>query len=74
MAYISRDPFARTEMHRESVPASALSPNVTCSWCGNRNGRGGLYRYRTEGDANPSRPGAHRGLFCSKPCHDDFHG
>lgn len=67
---ISRDPFARTGLHRETVQ----QPGATCSWCGSTRRHGALYRYRTESDANPSRPGAHRGLFCSKSCHDAYHG
>lgn len=65
---ISRDPFARTELHR-CVPDQMS--NLTCDWCGNRRARGGLFRYSTESDGG--RKFDHRGLFCSKSCHDSFH-
>lgn len=68
---VSRNPFARTELHRETV--GGPHPDG-CAWCGRTRKDGSLYRYRTERDDNPSRPGAHRGLFCCKPCHDSYHG
>lgn len=72
MTYISRDPFTRQELHREVVPVVSQA----CDWCGNvRHRKKGdvyyLYQYRTEPDAG--RPATHRGLFCSKPCHDAYH-
>jgi hypothetical protein len=70
MTYVSRDPFARTELHRERVLGAG-----NCSWCGQiRRTKGGtkyLYQYRTESDGG--RKSEHGGLFCSKPCHDDYH-
>lgn len=71
MTFISRAPFARREVHRETVPGS--HPNG-CDWCSQTRSNGSLFQYRTEGDANPSRPGKHRGLFCCKSCHDSYHG
>ena len=69
---ISRDVFARTELHRETV----RYPNTTCAWCGGiRTGADGtsvLYRYRTEHDGG--RKGDHPKLFCCKGCHDAYHG
>ena len=70
MAFISRDPFARQEIHREVVPGPHPKG---CSWCGQTRRNGSLFQYRTESDDNPRRPGAHRGLYCSKSCHDDDH-
>lgn len=73
MAYISRNPFAREELHRSSVPVT----HETCAWCGSqrRGGRDGskryLYQYRTESDGG--RKFEHSGLFCSKSCHDSYH-
>ena len=74
MAFISRNPFAREELHRQHIPARQLAYGMTCDNCGQRNAYGGLFQYRTEGDANPRRPGAHKGLFCSEACHDSYHG
>jgi hypothetical protein len=67
MAYISRDPFARSELHRELVGAG----NSTCDWCGSVRKGNKLYKYRTEPDAG--RANEHKGLFCSKSCHDTYH-
>lgn len=71
MTYINRDPFARTELHREARDVSVS----TCSWCGSvrtrKNGPSYLYRYSTESDGG--RRYEHRGLFCSKSCHDSYH-
>jgi hypothetical protein len=67
MAYISRDPFARTELHRQSVEVSG-----GCDWCGQQHKSGKLFQYRTESDGG--RENRHTGLFCSKSCHDAYHG
>ena len=67
MAYISRDPFARSELHRETVDAG----NATCDWCGSVRKGNKLYEYRTESDGGRTFP--HEGLFCCKSCHDDYH-
>lgn len=68
---ISRDPFARQELHRESVPVPAIS----CAWCGQFRGSVAsshkLFRYYTESDGG--RRFDHKGLFCSKSCHDSYH-
>lgn len=68
MALISRDPFARTELHRTFVRPTG---DETCDNCGGLNGRGGLFEYHTETDGGRTYP--HRGLFCSKSCHDSYH-
>jgi hypothetical protein len=73
MAYISRDPFARTELHRNSV---RITGNQTCRWCGQTRYMHGqpipfLFEYRTESDGG--RVSEHSGLFCSKSCHDAYH-
>ena len=70
MAYISRDSFAREEIHR------TVSDNHSdCEWCGRqRIVKGqirGLYRYETQTDGGRTYP--HKGLFCSKSCHDAYH-
>ena len=66
---VSRDPFARTELHRSIV---YVAKSVTCDWCGNQRRNASLFRYSTESDGG--RKFEHRGLFCSKPCHDAYHG
>jgi hypothetical protein len=69
MARVSRDVFARTELHRELVEAAG-----TCWWCGGTRGEGRvrkLYKYRTEHDGG--RRSEHDGLFCSRSCFDSYH-
>ena len=68
---ISRDPFARTTLMRRKVVSHA-----GCSWCGsNRSWKGKttwvLFQYSTETDGG--RTHVHKGLFCSKSCHDAYH-
>ena len=75
MTIISRDPFARQELHREVVnpEVTQFSPCApTCSWCGQTRKNGSLFAYSTETDGG--RTFTHRGLFCSKSCHDIYHG
>ena len=67
MAYNSRDPFARSELHRETVDAR----NASCSWCGQVRKGGKLYSYRTETDRGSKF--VHPGLFCCKGCHDTYY-
>lgn len=62
---ISRDPFARQELHRESVKTTR-----DCSWCGSKRDNGTLYRYFTESDGG--RRSEHSGVFCCKSCHDSY--
>lgn len=71
MALISRDSFARTELHKETVrPAKGES----CKWCGrlsyNRGPR--LFKYRRESDGG--RVYEISGLFCSVECMRTYHG
>lgn len=63
---VSRDPFARTALYKESV---GHQHGRKCDWCGRETMR--LYRFRTESDGG--RKNTHKGLFCSKSCHDDYH-
>lgn len=65
-ALVSRDPFARTELHRETVYA----PASTCAWCGSARNSKKLFRYRTESDGGRVFP--HIGLFCSVGCFRSF--
>ena len=68
-ALIRRDPYARQETTRATVHA----PGRTCDWCGQKRGETErLFSYRTETDSGRVMP--HKGLFCSKGCHDSYHG
>jgi nitrate reductase beta subunit len=64
---VSRDPFSRTEIHRE---LEYCCGNETCSFCGNvkvtKGGRRYLYAYRVETDGGRRAPIA--GKFCSISC------
>ena len=69
---ISRDPFARTTLVRRTVDCL-----VGCWWCGSHNRRrpDTLFEYGTERDgisASYVGPHWHKGLFCSKSCHDSY--
>lgn len=67
MAYISRDPFARSEVHRDSV---AVGTSEGCRWCGS-NRKGKLYQYRTESDGGRKSEIPYR--FCSISCMRAYH-
>ena len=72
MALVSRDPFARTELHRRLE----CRHGEGCDWCGGRRQHKGvttwnLFRYYTETDSG--RRHEHKGLFCCKSCHDAYH-
>jgi hypothetical protein len=64
--YISRDPFARTELHK-----TAVKTTLTCDWCGQKRKDGKLYQYRNESDGG--RTGYIPGLFCSISCMRSYH-
>lgn len=74
MALVNRDPFARHELHRESIDVGLASSG--CAWCGSKRvTRGGnyrLYRYRTETDGG--RTSTEDRLFCSAGCRRAFWG
>lgn len=74
MTLISRDPFARQELHRRNVYSSA-----GCKWCGMSRttkpksgamGKSYLYQYRTESDGGRVYEGSN--LFCCKSCKDAY--
>lgn len=65
-ALISRDPFAREELHRETVQTEE-----TCDWCGCRRSSGRLFAYCVESDSG--RRWQTRGLFCSVSCYRAYH-
>lgn len=73
MAYISRDPFARQEIHRSAITDYH---GAQCQWCGSlgralKHGGHRLYRYETQTDGG--RCFVHGGVFCCKSCHDSYH-
>lgn len=69
MTYISRDPFARTELHRTKIKSAGNERVIpTCDWCGQAKA---LYRYQTESDGG--RTFAHPGRFCSISCFRAYH-
>ncbi len=71
MALVRRDPFAREELHRQTV--RVLTDHTVqegCAWCGGLNGHGGLYVYRVETDGGRSL--AVKGAFCSESCRQAY--
>ncbi len=66
MTYISRDPFARTELHRETV-----ATHRCCALCGQKRKSGKLFRYHTVYDSNGRSHGSDR-LFCSIGCYRSY--
>jgi hypothetical protein len=69
MTMISRDPFARTEVHRTMIYHTTR--NYACDWCGQAPRAHRLFQYYTESD--DGRRSYHKGHFCCKPCHDSYH-
>ena len=69
MAYISRDPFAREELHRKTVNPG----NNTCDWCGNLNRHDKLFQYYVEPDRINYQKNDIDGLFCSIGCMRSYH-
>jgi len=72
MVLVKRDPFARTELHRETV--KLFKSEETCRWCGgfkpSRTGGRYLYRFRSESDGGRVMHVA--GLYCSSSCFSDY--
>lgn len=66
MTIVSRDPFARTEVHYSLVETSQ-----ECTWCGQPGPNGKLRKYRIETDGG--RTFEISGLFCSTTCMKDYH-
>jgi hypothetical protein len=67
VAYISRDPFAREELHREQVAVTSKG----CWWCGMLNRFKKLFVYRVESDGGRVSP--IRGEFCCVDCMRTYH-
>ncbi len=77
---INRDPFARANLVREAVP---LDEQCSCKFCGKLRKRHAraldlicahLFRYGTQPDSIRGGINWHDGTFCSKSCHDAYHG
>jgi hypothetical protein len=75
MTQINHDGFARTALHRETITCD----RQTCNNCGGHRWRKGaqlfvLFSYYTvRDDSLRGRKDYHKGLFCSKSCHDAYH-
>ena len=65
---VSRDPFARQELHRATVTPYHKSG---CDWCGQTRKGGKLFRYSYESDGG--RKFATKGEFCSVSCFRSYH-
>ena len=80
---VTRDPFARQELHAERVSLPTDHQTDTCKWCGTvrTTKRGGLWLYRFFVEDDQGRLDAHgamrqgeiRGLFCSRDCMESYH-
>lgn len=72
MAKVSRDPFARTELHRTRVN---IHDDRGCRECGQTNmdkrGVFYLFNYRTESDGGSVS--AHPAYFCSTTCFKNYY-
>lgn len=66
MTYISRDPYARTELHRDLV-----ATKNGCSFCGQSRKSGNLFEYSVQHDSG--RVNSIKGYFCSKYCMVTYH-
>jgi hypothetical protein len=64
-ALVKINPAARMELRRTAV---AIAGGKDCAWCGEKRSR--LFQFSTE---TVTGPYPHRGLFCSKRCHDSWH-
>lgn len=71
MAKVSRDCFAREEVHRRNIFTA-----TSCDFCGSyrytKRHRSYLYEYRIETDGGSKN--TIRGLFCSVGCMRAYHG
>ena len=68
MALVSRDAFAREELHRQPVHDNTWAG---CDWCGGTNARGELYVYRIETEGGRTLPVS--GRFCGEDCRKAYH-
>jgi hypothetical protein len=69
---VSRDSFAREELHRSSIWAYG----DTCQWCGNvkttKTGKKRLYTYWIERDDRNGKRDLIKGKYCSNQCFRDY--
>lgn len=75
MRQISRDPFGRYDVIRETVPmpeTPMFQAIHKCAWCGGLSKRGLLYRYGIWHDAG--RKDWQSKTFCSISCMRYFYG
>lgn len=70
MAQVSRNPFAREELHRESV--RFYWGETICRWCGGTRKGGKLWQYRIETDGGTIR--RIDGVYCSVSCFRAYNG
>ncbi len=68
---VSHDPFARTALLRKAV---SPEDGATCAWYGGTRKGGGLFVYGLDADGVTTRIQQSSGAFCSKACHDAYHG
>lgn len=71
MTFVSRDGFARQEIHKTEITVAVAD---SCDWCGGAALRGDkrkLFSYRTESDGG--RKSNISGHFCCVPCMRAFH-
>ena len=66
---VSRDPFAREDIVRETVETSG-----SCKWCGNTRRGGKLFHYGVQPDSINGRVNWIDGLFCGISCMRTYHG
>lgn len=62
---IERDPFARGNVVRETIPRDERG---ACAWCG----QPARFRYGWDDDQGPRYSSMDTRQFCSKGCYDSF--
>jgi len=67
MRVLNRDPFARIDYVRETIPSNERT--TECAWCGTARAK---YRYGTHSDGVGQGPYFDRRPFCTKGCRDAF--
>jgi hypothetical protein len=71
MTYISRDPFAREELHRVPILDMRLPEQQGCDWCGNKRKNGKLFVYSIHTDGGSTHK--IEGRFCCVDCMEAYH-
>lgn len=74
MTLVSRDPIARSELHKAIIEQSTYF-NKSCDWCGSvctrKNGTKYLFAFRLESDGGTVSP--LKGLFCTESCFNSYY-